>query len=384
MPTKISVLIVNSTLHIGGAEKIAACLAHDIDRGRFDVAACYLKEPGAVADQMVQHGVELLQLPEFHPGRRDYLSSLKLRRLIRSRGVNVIHTHDIHGMVDGAVCRMLMPGLRFVHTFHFGNYPHRKRRDYLIERALWRIPDAIVAVGLAQAKALRDCYSIPSDRLKVIWNGANDPKDRTGQERIAVRENGDIPVIASVSTLISQKGIEHLLQAAAFLRDSGDRFVLLIAGDGHLRNALHTLAQNLGLSNHVRFLGWVSDASDRVLPACDIFVQSSLWEAMSVVVLEAMASGKPMVVTRVGENSHVVVDGETGVLVPPGDPRALASGLRTLLNDAGLRQKMGHAARLRYEANFTTQHMISAYESLYRELAGDMAVTPPAGRVETA
>ena len=380
---RTSVLIVNSTLHIGGAEQVAACLAQGIDRASFDVAACYLKEPGLVADQMVGAGVELLQLPGFRVGRPDYLTSLKLRRLIRSRGVRVIHTHDIHGMIDGSVCRLLSPNLRFVHTFHFGNYPHRSHRYQLIVRSLWQIPDRLVAVGHNQAEQIHRCFGIPLDRLRVIWNGADDPT-LLHPERLRDIAAPEVPVIASVSTLIPQKGLEFLLQAAALLRESGDRFMLLIAGDGGLRDDLHALAGQLKLNDYVRFLGWVPQASDRVLPACDIFVQSSRWEAMSVVVLEAMAAGKPMVVTRVGENPHVVIDGETGLMVPPGDPQALANGLRTLLRDAGMRQRMGHAARRRYEARFTTRNMINTYESLYRELVGKGASHRPPDRAEAA
>ncbi len=378
MSRKISVLIVNSTLHIGGAEQVAGYLAQGIDRRLFDVAACYLKEPGIVADQMVRGGVELLHLPGFQAGRRDYLSSLKLRQLIRSRGASVIHTHDIHGMIDGSVCRKLLPGLRLVHTFHFGNYPHRSNRHRLIESVLWRVPDAVVAVGHAQAEAIRDCYHIPTDRLRVIWNGVEDPIHRVNQERLAGITSPGVPVIGSISTLIPQKGLEFLLRSAAILRDSGERFLLLLAGGGVLYESLRALAQDLNLGEHVRFLGWVAQASDRVLPACDIFVQSSLWEAMSVVVLEAMAAGKPMVVTRVGENSNVVIDGETGLTVPPANPEAMALALRRLLHDVDLRRRLGDAARLRYERTFTTQHMITAYETLYRELLGDSSIATPA------
>jgi len=178
-----------------------------------------------------------------------------------------------------------------------------------------------------------------------------------------------VPVIASISTLISQKGLEFLLRAAAILRDSGERFQLLIAGEGVLREQLRQLADELQLGEHVRFLGWVPDASHKVLPSCDIFVQSSLWEAMSVVVLEAMAAGKPVVVTSVGENPFVVANEHTGLTVPPGDSAALAQSLQRLLHDPELRRTLGQAARLRYAETFTVQHMIAAYESVYRDLA---------------
>ncbi|HEX7011763.1 MAG TPA: glycosyltransferase family 4 protein [Steroidobacteraceae bacterium] len=361
--------MVNSTLHIGGAEQVAACLSMNISPERFETSACYLKEPGIVAEQILRGGVDLVPVPGLVPGRRDYFTSLKLRKLILERDIDVIHTHDIHGLIDGSICRSMLPRLRHVHTFHFGNYPHRRFRYKLIERALWRIPDALIAVGHAQAASISAAYGIPAERLRVIWNGVEDPAfDAAGA--ISVDAPPDTPVIASISTLIPQKGLSHLLDAAALLRDWGERFVLLIAGDGGLKQPLHEQAQALKLGEHVRFLGWVPQASRRVLPKCDIFVQSSLWEAMSIVVLEAMAAGKPMVVTSVGENPHVVVNGETGLLVPPADPAALATALRSLLKDSLMRARLGAAARARYQDEFTVRHMLSAHEDLYRELAG--------------
>jgi glycosyltransferase involved in cell wall biosynthesis len=163
--------------------------------------------------------------------------------------------------------------------------------------------------------------------------------------------------------------LDQLLLAAADLRNSGDRFLLLLAGDGHLRAELHRKCRDLDLDHHVRFLGWVPEASSRLLPNCDIFVQSSIWEAMSVVVLEAMAAGKPMVITEVGDNPYVVSNGETAITVPPSDPAALAAGLRRLLRSANLRSRIGLAARERFRSNFTTQQMVKAYEELYVEIA---------------
>ncbi len=369
-PRKTRLLIVNSTLHIGGAEQVAACLAEHVDREAFDTAACYLKEPGHIADQMLRSAVDLVPIPGLRSGRRDYLTFLKLRRLIRSRRIEVIHTHDIHGMIDGAACRLTTPGLRFVHTFHYGNYPDRRIRHKFIEGALSRVADVLIAVSHSQATAIRKLYRIPENRIRVVWNGVEEPKTSEEALRLQWSIPAGTPVIASISTLIAQKGIGHLLEAAALLRQSGERFVLLIAGDGLLRQGLLARSAELGLQAHVQFLGWVPQASSKVFPLCDIFVQSSLWEAMSIVLLEAMASAKPVVATSVGENPLVMLPGATGLMVPPANPARLAEALRTLLHDPELRVRMGQAGRARYQQLFTVQHMISAHEKIYRELAG--------------
>jgi len=374
LPRRVRLMTVNSTLHIGGAEQVAAALAENVDRARFESTACYLKQPGLIGEQMLRAGVDLVPVPGI-TGRTDYLSFRKLRRLIVSRCIDVIHTHDPHGLIDGALCRLTLPHLRHVHTFHFGNYPHRGRRDARIERALWRVPDVLVAVGQHQAASLRAMYGIPARRLHVLWNGVDDPTRRL--TAVAPREvtlpapNGATPpVIASVSTLTAQKGLEHLIDAAGLLRASGETFRLDIAGDGPLRESLKERVRAQGLGETVRFLGWVPQASARLLPAVDIFVQSSLWEAMSVVVLEAMAAGKPLVVTDVGENPHVVRHEHNGLIVPPGNPQALADALRRLLRDAGTRARLGAAARACYQQSFTSRHMITRYETLYASLAG--------------
>lgn len=345
-----------------------ACLAKGIDRSRFDVSVCWLKENGVVGEELTRHGVEVLALPGRIQGQRDRLTSLKLRKLIRQRDIELIHTHDVHGFIDAVACRATMRGLRHVHTFHFGGYPRRQPRYRLLEQLLWRVPDALVAVGHAQADSIRSLYRIPANRMEVLWNGVDEPAaDVSEVVREAVADAG-VPVIGSISTLIEQKGLHHLLDAAARLKAHGAGFRLLLVGGGHLRESLEQQTRNLGLDRHVRFVGWVPEASSRALPACDIFVQSSLWEAMSIVVLEAMASGKPMVITRVGENPHVVGDENVGLTVPPADPEALAAALLRLLQDPELRSRLGQAARTRHAGQFTVRHMVDAHESLYARI----------------
>lgn len=362
------VLIVASTLHVGGAERVMACLAKNIDRQRFDVSVCYLKENGVVGEQMVREGVELLPLPGRDYGRLDRLTFTKLRKLIRQRNIEIVHTHDMHGFMDASACRLLMPRLRHIHTFHFGNYPHREPHFRRMERLLWRVPDRLVAVGHAQAQSIRALYGIPERRLRVLWNGVDAPVPRVSMQVLEATRDCPYPVIVSISTLIKQKGLHHLLEAAAQLKAMGSRFRLLIVGGGHLQQSLEQQSRALNLEDSVQFLGWVPEASDCALPACDIFVQSSLWEAMSVVVLEAMASRKPMAITGVGENPYVVEDGKSGLIVPPADPGALARALHRLVNDRALRTQLGEAAQLRHAEQFQLHHMVRGYESLYTEL----------------
>lgn len=370
------ILIVASTLHVGGAERVMACLAKNIDRRLFDVSVCYLKENGVVGEEMVREGVELLPLPDRDYTKLDRLTFIKLRKLIRQRRIDLVHTHDMHGFMDASACRLLMPGLRHIHTFHFGNYPHREPHFRRMERLLWRVPDRIVAVGHAQAESIRTLYGIPEHRMRVLWNGVDAPVPRLSPQVVAATRDCREPVIVSISTLIKQKGLHHLLDAAALLKAAGARFRLLIVGDGHLRQPLEQQAQALALGDCVQFLGWVPEASDCALPACDIFVQSSLWEAMSVVVLEAMASAKAMVITRVGENPYVIEDDQSGLLVPPADPAALARALHRLIDDPALRMRLGEAARARHAEKFELHHMVRAYESLYAELLPQLARAP--------
>lgn len=370
-PSRVhKLLIVNSALYIGGAEQVAADLAANVSTSTFETEACYLKDAGPMAEQMLESGIKLQPVPGLVPGKRDYLTFLRLRRLIRKHRIDVIHTHDLHGLIDGSLCRLIIPDLRLVHTFHFGNYPHRHIRYQFVERLLWRIPDALVAVSHLQKQSILNSYGIPESRIRVIWNGVAPPELSPQMLEISPPLPTGAPVIVSISTLIPQKGLEYLLAAADQLRRSDDKFVLLIAGDGALKSELCAHARRLGLQDHVRFLGWVPRASNRVLPIADIFVQSSIWEAMSIVVLEAMAYGKAMAVTAVGENPRVVIPGETGLMVPPESPDALAAALRVLLRSPELRKRLGQGAKARYEQKFTVKHMADAYEQLYLEVVG--------------
>jgi glycosyltransferase involved in cell wall biosynthesis len=357
---------LNSALYIGGAENVTATLCRGLDRERFDVLVAHFKGHGPIAKELEQEGHRVIGLAGAKEGR-DWLTSRRLRRVLVEEQIDIVHSHDLHTLIDASLCALTLPTLRHVSTFHFGNYPRRDRRSRWMEGAFLRAPHRAVAVGEVQRHAIAAAYGLPAGRFSVVRNGVGDARARATSDDAARIRGGAEVVIGSVSTLIEQKGLDQLLRAARMLVDQGVRFRLVIAGDGHLRQALEGLCRELGLGAHVEFLGWVQDAAGKVLPWIDIFVQSSLWEAMSMVVLEAMACGCPIVATTVGENPYVVREGVSGFLVSAGEPAPLAERLRRLIEDRALRTSFAGEARKDYETHYTGAQMCAQYESLYLE-----------------
>jgi glycosyltransferase involved in cell wall biosynthesis len=175
------------------------------------------------------------------------------------------------------------------------------------------------------------------------------------------------PVVAVVAGLNNQKGHRYLFEAIPSVARRHPQILFLLVGDGHLRESLKTLARELGISRHVEFLGMRHDVPS-ILQMSDLFVLPSLFEGMPLSVLEAMAAGKAVVATDVDGTKEVVVDGETGYLVPPRNAEQLARRIDDLLSDDDRRRLFGKQGRERVATTFTTEKMAHAYALLYQEL----------------
>jgi glycosyltransferase involved in cell wall biosynthesis len=360
-----NVLILASSLWIGGAETVIRHLALNLDRRRFNVTVGHLKARGHIGDAIAAAGVDIIGIPPPPNGRIDYFTFRKVLRLVRERNIDVIHTHTTHGLLDACLCKLLTRGLRVVHTFHFGNYPHTQARLIWIERICSRIADRLYAVGDTQKAQLQRVFGFKDGDISTIWNGVTMP---TGSGDAELRRKAGAegrPLIGTIATYIEQKGLFDLLDVARRIKDRGVDVAFAVVGEGHLRPRLEARRRELGLDDTVSFTGWLTNAADVALPTFDIFFQPSLWEAMSVVVLEAMAAAKPLVVTRVGENPRVVDDGTTGLLADAGDIGGMADALVRLLDDPALARRLGAAARQRVDQHFSVAHMVSAYQCAY-------------------
>jgi glycosyltransferase involved in cell wall biosynthesis len=365
---RVNLLIVASSLWIGGAETVIRHLAEKIDRRRFNVTVCCLKHRGHIGDELARAGIEVLELLEPNGKQVDYLTFRKLLKVIRSRKIDVVHTHTTHGLVDAGLCRVLRPGLRVIHTFHFGNYPHEQPRIILMERIFSRMANRLVAVGEAQRAQLKSLFKFRDGAIGTIRNGvmlSSGSGDAAFRARVHAERR---PIVGTIATYNEQKGLFDLVKVAKRVKERGVDAVFSVVGEGHLRPRLEAERRALGVEENVEFTGWVTNAATLALPQFDLFFQPSLWEAMSVVILEAMAAGKPIVATTVGENSRVLEHGVDGLLVQPGDIEGMADAICRVLQDDGLRGRLGDAARRKVTGQFTVDHMVRAYEQAYLDM----------------
>jgi glycosyltransferase involved in cell wall biosynthesis len=221
----------------------------------------------------------------------------------------------------------------------------------------------VAVVSDSLAEYMCGTVGIPSKKISVIINGIDVERFLSSQ---TFSTSGDRLRIGIIARLAAVKDIATLVRAMAIVHQHNPSLLLSIIGDGPERGYLESLVNELGLSSVVTFHGFRRDIPE-VLREIDIFTLSSLSEGTSITLLEAMASGKPVVVTNVGGNPSVVEQGVNGILVPAGEPDLLAQALLKLASDSKLRQSMATANINRVTECYSIQAMARHYEALYRE-----------------
>ena len=363
-----NILIVASSLYVGGAERVVANLAKHLDPERFRVIICHLKQKGQIGEELHRQGYKVIGVPRQEESIRRYFSFLGLRKIVRENNIQLLHSHTTYALVDSSLCRMTMRGVKTVHTFHFGNYPNYDRKYMIMETLFSKFSDCLVAVGEEQRGVIRNVYNYSEKRIMAILNGVEDIVAAPDPEWEARIRSEKRTVIGTISTHIEQKGLTYLLDTAQELRTRGLEPLFVVVGDGPLRPGLEEKCKKMGLSENIVFTGWKHSAGSTMMPLFDIFFQPSLWEAMSMVVLEAMAAKKPVVVTDVGDNRHVVAHEKTGFVVPAKDVGQMANALQRLITSRELRDAYGSAGRAKYERSYTVRAMAKQYEDLYDKL----------------
>jgi glycosyltransferase involved in cell wall biosynthesis len=360
-------------MDLAGAEVLAADLARQLQQRHTFTFLC-LDGIGPLGDTLRGEGFTV-ECVMRRPGL-DWRAARALRRLLQTHRIDLIHAHQYTPFFYAALARRGLshaPPIVFTeHGRHVPDVVSWKRR--WANRWLLRDGDHVTAVSRFVKQALIEHERIAADRIEVIPNGIDPYRFHAdAATRAAVRAawgaTDDTVVLLQVARFHAVKDHATALRAfAAMARDAAAaRSMLVFVGDGELRKATESLANELGVSDRVRFLGLRRDVPV-LLEGADVLVLSSLSEGLPVTVLEAMAARLPVAATRVGGVPEAVEEGVTGLLSDRGDTAGLAANLRRLTDDAGLRANLGRAGRERVERFFTQTAMHRTYAAVYDRL----------------
>ncbi|MRG94851.1 glycosyltransferase [Polyangium spumosum] len=342
-----------------------------MDRARFDPMIIALDEPGELAPRLAPMDVPLRLLRRGQGLDPAVIGDLA--ELFGREGIDLVHTHNPRPHVHGALAalaarRVIGKRPRVVHTKHGRNYPDDAGR-VLASRMASALSDRIVAVSDDARRVALEIERGSARRLVTIRNGVDtrvyEPGD-AARARQALDVPADVLHVGCVARLSAEKDHATLIQAFARVRTSHPGARLTLVGDGPEREALEALVKKFGLQGAVHFLGHRDDVPV-LLPGFDLFTLASRTEGTSLTLLEAAAAGLPIVATRVGGNPEIVTHGETGLLVPAGEPAALADAISSVWTRPD-RAQMGRAGRALVQARYGIGQMISAYETLYAEV----------------
>ncbi|MEO6052569.1 MAG: glycosyltransferase family 4 protein [Chthoniobacterales bacterium] len=384
MNSRFKILLIHNSADIYGASKSLLRLSRSLDTTRFELLVG-LPHTGPLQELLLQTGVRVIILPELRVITRQVMKSFKmlpflldlpfstrkLAKIIKKEGIDLVHTNT--GVILNSAAAAKLAGAK--HIWHI--------RDWFGEfGAAWKPYSKYIAgfsdYVLCVSKAIADQFP-PSGRIQILPNGF--PSEEFSVDRSKLRSKfrgkfqiGEALVIGVVGRIkFQRKGQEFLIQAAKILKDRGIAAKYLIVGtpspgsEDHL-SRLQSLIHELGLQSDVIFTGELDDTKP-AYAAMDISVLPSAQpEPFAGVNMEAMAMSLPVVATRIGGSPDQVLDGETGFLCNPGDPRDMADKLEILCRDPDLRLKMGNAGMSRVFNEFSLEAMVRRIEAIYSKV----------------
>jgi len=356
-------------LEAGGAERFLVELVRRAPRERLDVKVVCLSRKGAWAGEVESAGVEVICLDK--KTGLDLTIVRRLRALFRSERPDLVNTHlwtaDLWARLGAVLSGVPHIVVTEQNVDVWKTWYHR-----LIDRLLFRRTDKVICVSDQVLDFYRDVLRVPAAKLEVIPNAIDvegpppPPGARPLREEIGAGA-GDF-VFLCAARLHPQKAHAVLLDAARSVADRGGRrFKIALAGEGSLRAELEARVRVLGLEQVVHFLGFRNDVR-ALLPQADAFVLPSHYEGLPLAVLEAMAAGVPVVVTRVGGNPGIVEDGRNGLMVPAGDVPALADAMARVAGDARLARALGEEARRRVAERHDIEKVAARTYRLFDDL----------------
>ncbi|MBI4355951.1 MAG: glycosyltransferase [Candidatus Omnitrophica bacterium] len=362
-PRKVMYLIWS--LEVGGAERVVVSLAQGLDRRRFTPLVVCLNQAGRLAELLRRQGVEVVALHK-RPGI-DLVLLWRLTRLMRRTRPAIVHTH-LWGANFWGRWAARLAAVPIIIAHEHGMQPWRGRLHFRLDRWLAGVTRRVLFVSREVLAGYVERIGIAPARCTLVPNGVaceGLPDDRA-RLRQQLGWGADDRVIINVGRLSPEKGHADLLEAFAMIVQHVRRARLILVGDGPQRPALERLQERLHLNGEVTYARTQEDVT-RWLAAADVYVQPSRREGLPLAVLEAMATGLPVIATRVGDVERLITDGHDGYLVPAGDPYVLATKLLAVLREPDGHRAMAAQAQRLVRSRYSSDHMLRAVVAIYEE-----------------
>ncbi|MFA3784116.1 glycosyltransferase family 4 protein [Melioribacteraceae bacterium 4301-Me] len=367
--SKIKILMMIDEAKIGGGQQHLLWLTQRLDKSKFDVeVAC--EKSGYLVDELNKIGVKV------HPlkisNRPNIFSLIKTYQLIKKISPDILHTHGGTAGFYGRLAAIKNFKGAVIHTYHGIHYlnfdkPLQKKIYTVIDKFLLKFTHCTICVAKNDFELGMKYGIVRKEKSAVIFNGVDiDQFTQSNQiEKSTIKlKISNTTIIGSVGRLHPQKGYEYLIKASEDVIKNYQNVRFVIVGDGELRNDLELLAKKSKVENYFTFLGSRTDIPS-LIKQFDIFVLPSLWEGLPLVLLEAMASKKPIVATNVNGITEIIENGKEGILIPPKNYQALSKAIIHLLNNKQLCEQLAEQAFKKVSREFSLNKMINETEKIY-------------------
>ncbi len=372
-PSKKRILEFSSCAEIGGTQKEILKLLRHFSREKYEFSLCVLLEHGILNEE-----ADKLDLDHTSLNMRGYwdLSAWwKLYRFARDRHFDLMRTYglkaDIIGRIVGKMLRIPV-NITSVHSTD----PWRRWYHVLLDRQTAGLTDLYLSNSEAGRLAIHQREGIPLEKIFTIpngidWQSYEETNSQASETNVRLRKELNIPsgapVIGSIANLCKMKGHTIIVDALPLIQQAVPEVKCLFAGTDYLHGRIQAYVREKKAENAVIFTGFRQDVPE-MCTLLDIYLLPSEWEGLPTAILEAMAMKKPVVASHVGGIPELVVPGETGILIPPHDPQALADAVIHLLKNPGIARKMGQAGYERARRHFSLDDIVARTEAVYDHL----------------
>jgi glycosyltransferase involved in cell wall biosynthesis len=369
---KIRVLEMIDDASVGGGQVHVLMLAKYLDRGKFEVViAC--KGQGFLVDEAGKLGINTLSVSMAN--RFSLKTFREVTQIFRRSNFDVLHTHGGTAGFWGRIGAFIVgkPTIR-IHSYHGIHYlsknftfPSHLR---MIDKLLLSLTDKVICVCPSDYQKGSAAGIVSKKKGIIIQNGIEIEKFHNTEQRKALRSQYRLDesavVFGTVGRLHVQKGQRYLLEAFQAVKSKHLHAQLWVVGEGELKCELEKFAQDLGIYDSVHFLGARTDIPE-LLSAIDIFVLPSLWEGQPISIMEAGASGKPVIATNIDGVADFLIDEKNALLVPVKDPNALAAAMMRLIKDVELRTRLSASIKSTVSEGFAVETMVKRIGDLYQD-----------------